>query len=461
MISLEVADPWLLSSSLRPPNALPFVPVLFLASFSTIHQVLDAVADVWLVMFFLVIFIFTCAAKAGLSLNVSNSCPSMCKCTPEETILCQRAGLKTLPGEIAASTISLNLSNNYLRTLNTNTFRNLTFLHSLWLDGNNLTFLTPGTFHALSRLQELHLSRNSRLTYLHANTFRGLLNLISLDLSHCNIFEIHPLLFSHLPSLERLDLASNNMRYVPQAFRNLSSLTRLSLEGNHIEAIGRDSLKDLGTLYDLNLRKNRIWIIQNGAFTKLLRLGTLNLGHNFITDLPNQQLPNLRNLYLNNNQISSISDSAFLHLNKLHFLHLSRNNLSSLPVHLFSSLAKLQRVLLWHNPWSCDCSTLWLWRWASPRAAIEGDGLYKLCLPACSQGALPQHNSSAIPPGCLPSAAGRHRSAFSVLPNGIFHLCRYIKTLIQCLLGACRRKQGMPDTRFVPVLRGIIQADKR
>uniref|UniRef100_A0A8C5JH52 Uncharacterized protein n=1 Tax=Junco hyemalis TaxID=40217 RepID=A0A8C5JH52_JUNHY len=268
-------------------------------------------------------------------LNVSNSCPSMCKCTSEETILCNRAGLKTLPGEIAPSTISLNLSNNYLRILNTNTFRNLTFLHSLWLDGNNLTFLTPGTFHALSRLQELHLSRNSRLTYLHANTFRGLLNLISLDLSHCNIFEIHPLLFSHLPSLERLDLASNNMRYVPQAFRNLSSLTRLSLEGNHIEAIGRDSLKDLETLNDLNLRKNRIWIIQNGAFSKLLRLGMLNLGHNFITDLPNQlfegliqlktmhleanritavdctfrQLLNLRNLYLNNNQISSISDS--------------------------------------------------------------------------------------------------------------------------------------------------------
>ncbi|NXQ90181.1 NYX protein, partial [Nyctibius grandis] len=196
-------------------------------------------------------------------------CPSMCQCAPEEIVYCNRAGLRALPGEIAASTVSLNLSNNYLRILTTNAFRNLTFLHSLWLDGNNLTFLSPGTFHALSKLRELHLSRNSRLTYLHANTFRGLLNLISQDLSHCNIFEIHPLLFSHLPSLERLDLASNNMRYVPQAFRNLSSLTR--------------------------------------------------------------HLLNLRNLYLNNNQISSISESAFLNINKLHFLHLSKNNLSSLP----------------------------------------------------------------------------------------------------------------------------------
>lgn len=356
-------------------------------------------AGLWLVMFFLVIFIFTCASKAGLSLNISDSCPSMCKCAPEEIIHCNRAGLRALPGEIAASTVSLNLSNNYLRILTTNTFRNLTFLHSLWLDGNNLTFLSPGTFHSLSELRELHLSRNSRLTYLHANTFRGLLNLISLDLSHCNIFEIHPLLFSHLPSLERLDLASNNMRYVPQAFRNLSSLTRLSLEGNHIEAIGRDSLKDLESLYDLNLRKNRIWIIQNGAFTKLLRLGMLNLGHNFITDLPNQlfdgliqlktmhleanritavdctfrHLLNLRNLYLNNNQISSISDSAFSYLNKLHFLHLSKNNLSSLPIRLLAELPKLKYVFLSHNPWKCNCKMLWFWRrTATQRGAIKG-----------------------------------------------------------------------------------------
>ncbi|XP_008935563.1 PREDICTED: nyctalopin-like [Merops nubicus] len=79
----------------------------------------------------------------------------MCKCAPEEIIHCNRSGLRALPAEIAASTTSLNLSNNYLRILTTSTFRNLTFLHSLWLDGNNLTFLSPGTFHALSKLREL------------------------------------------------------------------------------------------------------------------------------------------------------------------------------------------------------------------------------------------------------------------------------------------------------------------
>ncbi|XP_074771374.1 uncharacterized protein LOC141964638 isoform X2 [Athene noctua] len=199
-------------------------------------------------------------------------------------------------------------------------------------------------------------------------------------------------------STAQLTLQCSRFTY-PKAFRNLSSLTRLSLEGNHIEAIGRDSLKDLETLHDLNLRKNHIWIIQNGAFTKLLRLSMLNLGHNFIADLPNQlfdgliqlktmhleanritavnctfrHLLNLRNLYLNNNQISSISDSAFSYLNKLHFLHLSKNNLSSLPIHLFAELPKLKYVFLSHNPWKCDCRMRWFWQGTTKhRGVIRG-----------------------------------------------------------------------------------------
>ncbi|NXR13831.1 NYX protein, partial [Semnornis frantzii] len=186
-------------------------------------------------------------------------CPSMCSCTPEQVIHCNRAGLRALPADLAASTVSLNLSNNSLRTLGTHTFQNLTFLHSLWLDGNNLTFLSPGTFQALGQLRELHLSRNLRLTYLHANTFRGLLSLISLDLSRCNIFEIHPLLFSHLPALESLDLGSNNMRYVPQAFQNLSSLTRLLyLNNNQISSISGSAFLDLNKLHFLHLSKNNL-----------------------------------------------------------------------------------------------------------------------------------------------------------------------------------------------------------
>ncbi|XP_038271109.1 LOW QUALITY PROTEIN: nyctalopin-like [Dermochelys coriacea] len=348
-------------------------------------------------MFSLIISPFTCAARIGLGVNVS-ACPSVCKCSPDDTIHCNKAGLRALPAELAASVVSLNLSNNLLRILTANTFRNLTFLHSLWLDRNNLTFLYPGTFSVFSNLQELDLSWNSRLT-LHANTFRGLSNLINLDLSSCNIFKIHPLVFLYLLSLQVLDLTSNNLCYIPQAFRSLSSLTRLSLERNHIEAIGRDSLKDLKALYELNLWKNRIWMIQNDAFAMLNRLGVLDLGHNHISDLPNKLfngliqlktmhleasritrvncsfncLLNLRKLYLNHHHISSISHTAFSNLKKLQFLHLNKNNLSSLPKHLLAELPKLKYVFLSHNPWNCDCKMLWFPTWiATYEGAVEG-----------------------------------------------------------------------------------------
>uniref|UniRef100_A0A8C0ECH2 LRRNT domain-containing protein n=1 Tax=Bubo bubo TaxID=30461 RepID=A0A8C0ECH2_BUBBB len=299
------------------------------------------------------VFLSKLPTKAGLSLNISDSCPSMCKCSPEDIIHCSRAGLRALPEEIAASTISLNLSNNYLRILTTNTFRNLTSLHSLWLDGNNLTFLSPGTFHTLSKLQELHLSRNSRLTYLH----------------------------------------------------DLETLHDLNLRKNHIWIIQNGAFTKLLRLSMLNLGHNFIADLPNQLFDGLIQLKTMHLEANRITavNCTFRHLLSLRNLYLNNNQISSISDSAFSYLNKLHFLHLSKNNLSSLPIHLFTELPKLKYVFLSHNPWKCDCRMRWFcktfYHSAAPHSIKPqltwlciypckeliylGDGLYELCLPAC------------------------------------------------------------------------------
>nr|XP_060612504.1 nyctalopin-like [Anolis sagrei ordinatus] len=351
-------------------------------------------------LLFLLVLFSLLTSPLGSSRGSSHlPCPPSCKCSPDAIISCDRAGLRRLPKDIAASTISLNLSNNFLRLLTADAFSNLTYLNSLWLSRNNLTFLYPGAFKSLCNLRVLHLSQNPRLTYLHANTFEGLKNLISLDLSHCNLFEIHPFVFSHLPSLEALDLTSNNMRYIPEAFRKLVHLTKLSLERNNIEAIGRDSLKDMVALKDLNLRKNRIWTIQKDAFLRLDRLGVLNLGHNRLSDLPKQlfagltrlrtmhleanhltgiscpfgSLRNLRKLYLNNNRIASIASSAFSALKELDFLHLNRNNLSHLSSHLFVDLPKLRRISLSHNPWECDCSMLWLATWIlTYQGLIEG-----------------------------------------------------------------------------------------
>ncbi|XP_018412204.1 PREDICTED: nyctalopin-like [Nanorana parkeri] len=316
-------------------------------------------------------------------------CPSLCKCSADHDIYCNKMGIEDLPPDLPPSAVTLNLAVNQIRILHFDAFKVVPSLQMLWLNQNNLTFLYPGVFIALNNLKELNLSKNQRLTYLHAHTFRGLSSLVSLDLSHCNIFEIHPFVFTHLPSLEVLSLASNKIHYVPQALRKLHNVTRLSMENNFIEAIGKNSFKNQQALQALNLRRNQIWAIQHEAFNQLNKLSVLNLGHNSLSHLPNQlfsgldelrimyleanrivkincsfnRLVNLKKLHLNNNLITHITRNAFSNLKQLQFLHLNKNSLTSVPSYLFLQMPNLKSVFLSFNPWSCDCSMAWIATW--------------------------------------------------------------------------------------------------
>ncbi|KAG8448338.1 hypothetical protein GDO86_015432 [Hymenochirus boettgeri] len=323
----------------------------------------------------------------------------MCHCSSKQAIQCDYIGLKNLPPDLPSAAVSLNLAGNLFQILSFNAFRCVPSLETLCLSQNSLKFLYPGTFTALNKLKQLNLSKNLNLTYLHAHTFRGLFQLLYLDLSHCNIFEIHPLVFSHVLSLKTLDLSFNKIRYIPQAFSKLENITKLSLEGNNIEAIGRNSLKNQHALQDLNLRRNRIWVIQKDAFNQLNKLNVLNLGHNSLSHLPNQlfseliqlknmyleankiaqincsfnNITNLKKLHLNNNQITHINRNAFVSLKHLQLLHLSKNNLTSIPSYLFLTMSKLRHVFLSINPWICDCNMSWIARWLlSYSGVIEG-----------------------------------------------------------------------------------------
>ncbi|XP_053330025.1 nyctalopin-like [Spea bombifrons] len=319
----------------------------------------------------------------------NTTCPSLCHCSSDDDVYCDKMGFRSLPLNLPVSAVSLYLEGNLFRVLTFNAFKNVPILQNLWINQNNLTFLYPGAFISLNNLKELNLSENSRLTYLHAHTFRGLFSLIFLDLSSCNLFEIHPLVFSHVVSLEVLNLGSNKFHYIPQALRKLHNLTTLSLENNHIEAIGKNSFKNQQALRDLNLRRNRIWVIENDAFNELNKLNVLNLGHNSLSYLPNQlfsdliqvrimyleanwitrincsfnSLVNLKKLHLNNNRIMHIAHNAFSSLKELQFLHLNKNNLTSIPGDLFANMPKLKHVFLSFNPWSCDCRMAWIANW--------------------------------------------------------------------------------------------------
>lgn len=115
-------------------------------------------------------------------------------------------------------------------------------------------------------------------------------------------------------------------------------------------------------------------------------------------------------------------------------------------------------------PHSTEPQIMWLCVYPCKEVICLRDGLYELCLPAWHQGALSQHHPSAIPPICLPPAAGRHRSAFSILLNGIFLFCRYIKNPYP-MLTECWQKEAtecVPDTPHLSLsLEELSQDGKR
>lgn len=75
-----------------------------------------------------------------------------------------------------------------------------------------------------------------------------------------------------------------------------------------------------------------------------------------------------RHLYLSNNLVSHIDDGFFASSNALEELRLDRNRLT----HLSKDIENLRRTIIHieHNPFRCDCKTLWMKRWMSHNAFL-------------------------------------------------------------------------------------------
>lgn len=113
--------------------------------------------------------------------------------------------------------------------------QNLTNLLVVRLENNNLFNITNKTFKNLKVLQKLFLPFNQIQT-IHENAFESLISLDTLDLSH-NMLTTATLSrkqFEHLFSLTELNLSHNKLSIVPNIFRTLISLKKLSVESNYI-----------------------------------------------------------------------------------------------------------------------------------------------------------------------------------------------------------------------------------
>uniref|UniRef100_A0A3Q3AQC5 Leucine rich repeat containing 4Bb n=1 Tax=Kryptolebias marmoratus TaxID=37003 RepID=A0A3Q3AQC5_KRYMA len=269
-------------------------------------------------------------------------CPTPCTCSNQASrVICTRKSLDQIPDSISENTRYLNLQENSIQVIKSDTFKHLRHLEILQLSKNHIRQIEVGAFNGLPNLNTLELFDN-RLTVVPSQAFEYLSKLRELWLRNNPIETLPAFAFHRVPSLRRLDLGElRKLDFISEAaFEGLVNLRFLNLGMCGLKDI--PNLTPLVRLEELELSGNQLGIVRPGSF---------------------QGLVSLRKLWLMHSRVSVIERNAFDDLKNLEELNLSHNSLHSLPHDLFTPLHQLERVHLNHNPWVCNCDVLWLSWW--------------------------------------------------------------------------------------------------
>ncbi|XP_051730574.1 uncharacterized protein LOC127502083 isoform X2 [Ctenopharyngodon idella] len=196
----------------------------------------------------------------------TSACPVPCLCQRGPLLNCSSLGLTTIPTRIPATAVSLNLSNNALRSLAPLSFGHVKLmgLQHLWVGSNAL--------ESLSMI--LKKDRSGTRTR-------------SSGEQECT---------SWASDLQLLSAERNHLKHLPKGLGCMKSLQILQLSYNQISKIGLSDLDNCSYLKELHLQHNSITSIHPHAFIDLKQLQVLDLSYNLLVTIPVPAYQSLRNL---------------------------------------------------------------------------------------------------------------------------------------------------------------------
>jgi len=151
----------------------------------------------------------------------------------------------------------LDLSYNYLRSVDINILKVLPKLFHLDLESNEINKIVPGVFGVNSPLEYLDLD-NNKIEHLGINIFYGLVNLKYIYLQGNKLQYLHPDKFLGLPNFQRLFLSGNSGPQLlnDRQFINALSLKQLDILGCNLSSVSVETFTNVTALERLALSYN-------------------------------------------------------------------------------------------------------------------------------------------------------------------------------------------------------------
>lgn len=268
----------------------------------------------------------------------------------------QHNNITDISGETFNKLVDLhvvNASYNRLETIRQGTFANCKQIREIYLNNNMLYELAKGVFHRLEQLLILNLANNQLSSnHIDDTTFTGLIRLIELHLSDNALTRIDGKTFKELFFLQILDLRNNSIGFIEEnAFIPLYNLHTLNLAENRLHTIDQHLFNGLYVLSKLTLNNNLLMNIDRKAFKNCSDLKELDLSSNQITHVPEAlwDLTFLKTLDLGENQISDFKNGSFKNLEQLTGLRLIDNQIGNITVGMLWDLPSLQVLNLARN----------------------------------------------------------------------------------------------------------------
>nr|XP_020448755.1 lumican-like [Monopterus albus] len=236
--------------------------------------------------------------QAWFQTSNPQACPQQCECPIQwpTALYCDNRGLAELPDSLPDTVQYLFLQGNNISSLSSSVLSNVTGMHWLILDRNQLQS---------DKLDPAALQKQTQLSHFFAN--------------------------------------HNHLSSVPRALP--AGLKQLRLAHNQISSISSGAFQNLHNLTLLLLQGNKLQTITDGDLKGLVSLNLLDLSGNLFSTIPVHLPPSIQQLYLSNNSLSGLDEDSFVKLLNLKYLRLSHCGLQSRSIHPqvfnFSSLVEL------------------------------------------------------------------------------------------------------------------------